>query len=89
MYLLRPVLAGLGCGMSNYKIEIKKVYSEYERKRRSSWWGLLFWPKLGGMNVIGYDYYIDGTQVAAARWDGRKLITSIAPEYNGLFGLTA
>ena len=78
----------VGVDMSECKIEIRKRHVNPKPKQ---WWKAIFWTPSCGLTpkVDGYDYYIDGTQVAVARWDGRKLITNIAPEYNGLFGVAA
>ena len=75
-------------GMNECKIEIRKRYVSTKPKQ---WWKALFWAESCGLTpkVDGYDYFIDGVQVAASCWDGQKLITVVAQEYDGLFGLRA
>lgn len=78
----------VGVDMSERKIEIRKRYVNPKPKQ---WWRALFWaPSCGLMpKVDGYDYFIDGEQVAASYWDGQKLVTVVAPDHDGLFGLRA
>lgn len=78
----------VGVDMSNRKIEIRKRYVNPKPKQ---WWKALFWEPSCGLTpkVDGYYYFIDGEQVAASHWDGQKLVTVVAPDHDGLFGVSA
>ena len=71
--------------MSKHKIEIRKRYVNPKPKQ---WWKVLFWTPSCGLTpkVDGFDYFVDGGQVAASHWDGQKMVIAVSEGWEGLFG---